>query len=227
VLEGLKDTKKNKKCIVFELDLDDKIGLMTWESNENIDKLCSLYENRQFEETINDVQLYNEAMELAQELPLFNLSFKDEHQKQYIRKYGLYYRKAFENYLVGKLRIFEEDDKKEKSVERGEIKFTIWKEPDKKVTWLEDNEPYQKIEYVFEDEDKGIKIDFLLGQDDTQKWHLWCGKPGSCSYDDDPYCEFDTSKFSEAIVQALDKVDEIIGKVKEDPHNFVQFYVHL
>ena len=41
-----------------------------------------------------------------------------------------------------------EDDKpsKEELTRRGNIKFTIWKEPKVKVNWLEDNEDYQKIE---------------------------------------------------------------------------------
>ena len=47
----------------------------------------------------------------------------------------------------------EEDKNKEdeKTTERGEIKFTIWKAPDKKVTWLKNGENFQKIEYVYED----------------------------------------------------------------------------
>ena len=123
--------------------------------------------------------------------------------------------------------INEESEKKEdeeKTTQRGEIKFTIWEEPDKKVTWLEDNEKYQKIEYKLEDKDKGLSIDFLLGfQDDS--WKLWIGKIGSCSYDDDPYCDFKTDKFAEGIVAALDKVEEFLQKVKDEPDNYVQYYI--
>lgn len=121
--------------------------------------------------------------------------------------------------------IFEgEDEEKEKTTRRGQIKFTIWEEPDKKVTWLDDNEKYQKIEYKLEDKDKGLSIDFLLGFQDGS-WKLWIGKIGSCSYDDDPYCSFDTDKFSEGIVAALDKVEEFLQKVKDDPDNYVQYYI--
>lgn len=121
--------------------------------------------------------------------------------------------------------IFEgEDEDKEKTTRRGQIKFTIWEEPDKKVTWLDDNEKYQKIEYKLEDKEKGLSIDFLLGFQDGS-WKLWIGKIGSCSYDDDPYCSFDTDKFSEGIVAALDKVEEFLQKVKDDPDNYVQYYI--
>lgn len=109
------------------------------------------------------------------------------------------------------------------STSRGDIKFTIWKAPDKKVRWLNDNESYLKIEYKLEDKEEGLFIDFLLGFKDGS-WKLWIGKIGSCSYDDDPYCSFETKKFSEGIVAALDKVEEFIGKVKDDPESYIQFY---
>lgn len=123
--------------------------------------------------------------------------------------------------------INEEDDSEnkedEKTTQRGKIKFTIWESPDKKVTWLEDNQNYQKIEYKLEDKDKKLSIDFLLGFKDGS-WKLWIGKIGSCSYDDDPYCSFETDKFSEGIVAALDKVQEFLDKIDEDPENYVQYY---
>lgn len=120
----------------------------------------------------------------------------------------------------------ENKDEEKQSTERGKIKFTIWESPDKKVNWLDDNEKYQKIEYKYEDKKEGISIDFLLGfQEDS--WKLWIGKIGSCSYDDDPYCSFDTKKFSEGIIAALDKVEEFLDKVKEDPSNYVQFYINV
>lgn len=119
----------------------------------------------------------------------------------------------------------EKDEEKKKTTRRGDIKFTIWEAPDKKVKWLDDNEKYQKIEYKLQDKEKELEIDFLLGyQEDS--WKLWIGKIGACSYDDDPYCSFDTDKFGEAIVKALDKVEEFLDKVEEDPDNYVQFYVN-
>ena len=112
------------------------------------------------------------------------------------------------------------------NVSRGDIKFTIWKSPDQKVRWLHDNESYLKIEYKLEDKEDGLSIDFLLGfQDDS--WKLWIGKLGSCSYDDDPYCSLNTSKFAEGIVAALDKVEEFVKKVKDDPEDYVQYYKNI
>lgn len=117
----------------------------------------------------------------------------------------------------------EEEENKEKTTERGNIKFTIWEAPDKKVKWLDDNKSYQKIEYKYEDNKKNIFIDFLLGFKDGS-WKLWIGKIGSVGYDDDPYCSFKTDKFADAIVKALDKVQEFLDEVREDPINYVQFY---
>lgn len=128
--------------------------------------------------------------------------------------------KSLKEYLL------EEKNDITASTSRGDIKFTIWKAPDKKVRWLKDNESYLKIEYKLEDKEEGLYIDFLLGyQEDS--WKLWIGKIGSCSYDDDPYCSFETKKFAEGIVAALDKVEEFVGKVKEDPESYIQFYKTL
>ena len=124
----------------------------------------------------------------------------------------------------GRAIITAEEDK-EKTTERGNIKYVIWLAPDKKVNWLKDNEQYQKIEYKHEDKKKNIFIDFLLGYVDEEKtWKLWIGKIGSLSYDDDPYCDLETDKFSEAIVKSLDKTQEFIADVEEDPQNWVQYY---
>ena len=128
--------------------------------------------------------------------------------------------KSLKEYLL------EEKNDITASTSRGDIKFTIWKAPDKKVRWLNDNESYLKIEYKLEDREEGLFIDFLLGyQDDS--WKLWIGKIGSCSYDDDPYSSMETKKFSEAIVKALDKVEEFVAKVKDDPESYIQFYKTL
>ena len=108
-------------------------------------------------------------------------------------------------------------------IRRGNIKFTIWEEPKKKVNWIDNNESYQKIEYQYRDKDKKINIDFLLGFKD-KSWKLWIGKIGAITYDDDPWCDFETNKFNEAIVNALDKVEEFIDDVQENPDNWVQFY---
>ncbi len=121
--------------------------------------------------------------------------------------------------------ILEEEGDVTSDLQRGDIKFTIWEEPEKKVTTLKDNQKYQKIEYKHNDKEKGISIDFLLGfQDGT--WKLWIGKIGSCSYDDDPYCSFDTDEFKKGILLCLDKVEEFIKKVEDDPEDYVQYYIH-
>lgn len=117
----------------------------------------------------------------------------------------------------------EEKEDKEKLTRRGNIKFTIWEEPKKKVNWLDDNQKYQKIEYQYRNKEKNIDIDFLLGFQDNS-WKLWIGKIGAISYDDDPWCDFKTNKFSEGIVAALDKVEEFMDDVEENPDNWVQFY---
>lgn len=122
--------------------------------------------------------------------------------------------------------LIEGDNKDEKDDSiRSNIQFTVWQEPDKKVTDLENNDKYQKIEYKHEDKDKNISIDFLLGYKDSS-WQLWVGKIGSCSYDDDPYFSFDTDNFKKAIVMSLDKIEEFIKNVEDDPDDYIQYYVH-
>lgn len=124
--------------------------------------------------------------------------------------------------------IKEAEDDKAKGEElnrRGDIKFTIWKAPDKKVFWINDNEKYQKIEYKHEDKQKKLSMSFLLGfNSEKESWELWVGKIGGVTYDDDPLCDLETKKFAEAIVKGLDKVEEYIKKVEEDPQNWIQYY---
>lgn len=121
-----------------------------------------------------------------------------------------------------------EVDDEEKTTKRGKIKFTIWKSPDKKVTWLNDHDSYQKIEYKHEDKDKEIYIQFLLGYvEDENTWKLWIGKIGAINYDDDPYCNLETNQFSKAIVKALDKVEEFLKDVEDDPQNWIQYYKNI
>ena len=92
-------------------------------------------------------------------------------------------------------------DEQAKLNRRGNIKFTIWEEPDKKVKWLKSNDKYQKIEYKHEDKTKNMFIDFLLGFDkEHDTWKLWVGKIGGITYDDDPLCDLKTNDFAKAIV---------------------------
>ena len=108
---------------------------------------------------------------------------------------------------------------------RKDIMFTIWKEPDKKVKWLKDNEKYQKIEYKYEDKSRKMSMSFLLGYDkENDTWKLWVGKIGAITYDDDPLCSLETNKFSQAIIKGLDKIEEYIRKVEDDPSDWIQYY---
>lgn len=121
--------------------------------------------------------------------------------------------------------ILEKEEKEEApQLSRGDIKFTIWEEPDKKVTRLKDNFHYQKIEYKLQNHEDNLSIDFLLGFQE-ESWKLWIGKIGSCSYDDDPYCSFNTDNFNKAILMALDKIEEFIIQVSNDKENYVQYYI--
>lgn len=124
------------------------------------------------------------------------------------------------------IQYIREEAEKTPSTERGKIKFTIWETPDKKVKWLTNNNSYTKIEYKLENKEKQLFIDFLLGFKDNS-WKLWIGKIGSVSYDDDPFCDFKTTDFAHAIVDALDKVEEFLEQVEKDPQNYVQFYKNL
>lgn len=108
--------------------------------------------------------------------------------------------------------------------ERAEIKFTIWADDSERKEWIGDNDGYQKIEYIYKDKEKGITIDFLLGRKDGT-WCLWAGKDGSVNYDDEPKYDLECTKFQDAIMNALDKIQELIEDVKENPKNWVQFYL--
>ena len=112
----------------------------------------------------------------------------------------------------------------ENSTERGNIKFTIWEAPDKKVKWLNNNKDYQKIEYQYKDKKLGIEIDFLLGFKDNT-WKLWIGKIGAISYDDDPWVDLDCDNFKDAILKCLDYTADFIEVVKVNKDNWVQFYI--
>ena len=145
--------------------------------------------------------------------------------------------KTLLEYIQESLLIEAEDEKSEDSndsedstddegtKERADFKFTIWKEPDTKADWIEDGDGYQKIEYVYNNKEKNICIDFLLGRkEDT--WQLWAGKDGGVNYDDDPFYNLEETDFAKAIVAALDKVQETIKDVKDNPDNWAQFYLN-
>lgn len=107
--------------------------------------------------------------------------------------------------------------------ERAEIKFKIWKDGGELSNWITDKDGYQKIEYVYKDKEKGITIDFLLGRKDGS-WFIWAGKDGAVNYDDQPYKDLKTPYFRDAIMNSLDKIQELIKDVKENPDNWAQYY---
>lgn len=108
--------------------------------------------------------------------------------------------------------------------ERAEIKFKIWKDGGELADWITDKDGYQKIEYVYKDKEKGITIDFLLGRKDGS-WFVWAGKDGAVNYDDQPYKDLKTPYFKDAIMNSLDKIQELIQDVKDNPDNWAQYYV--
>lgn len=125
--------------------------------------------------------------------------------------------KSLHNYII------ESQSDKQDPIPRADIKFTIWENPKKQVRWLTDNNAYQKIEYQYKNTSKNIFIDYLLGFKDDS-WQLWAGKIGSCNYDDDSYCDLKTSDFAYAITNSLDKIEQLLQDVLDDPQNYVQYY---
>lgn len=123
----------------------------------------------------------------------------------------------------------EDDASKEKrelsakEKQRGEIKFTIWNNRDEQSDWLNKGDKYRKIEYEHVDDKKNVEVDFLLGQRGDD-WYLWVGKIGACSYDEQPYCDLKTKQFNTALINALDKVQELLDEIYKDPQNYIQFY---
>lgn len=106
-----------------------------------------------------------------------------------------------------------------------DIKFVIYEKPDTKVTRLKSNTEYQKIEYEYRDKKDEVNVDFLLGFTNNT-WKLWCGKIGGVTYDDDPYCSFDTQSFDKAIVLSINKIKEILKDIYDNPKDWVQYYIH-
>lgn len=65
-------TNKDKSCIVLEFTLpNDKKYMCLEEENKNINKLKKLINN--FDDIYNDYKLYNEAVTLTSNLPLYNI----------------------------------------------------------------------------------------------------------------------------------------------------------
>ena len=94
--------KYNRSNIVCEFNINNNKILLLLKNNENIDKLNKLFENKQFNDIYNDAKLFNKAMNLANNLPLYNFDktlFEDNINKD-IKKYGLNFQKIYENLQV-------------------------------------------------------------------------------------------------------------------------------
>lgn len=225
----------------------DSTVLLTIENNDYIEKVKSL--SSTVEDIIGNPKLYCEAINLITMIPMVEgKSWKDK------IKYVLEEGEEEEGQGMDDAAASEEnpgedtenkdskdsEDSKDSAAlgqdgakedadakQRSEIQFKIFTAPDKQVTDLKEGEKYLKIEYVYRDKKAGIEIDFLIGKKkEDGNWQLYIGKPGSASYDDDPYKSLETKELSKAINTAVDKAIDLIKEVKKDKDNWVQFYTY-
>ena len=91
--------KYNQSNIICEFNINNNNVLMLLKNNENIAKLNKLFENKQFTDIYNDAKLFNKAMNLANNLPLYNFdkSLFENNICKDIRKYGMNFQKIYEN----------------------------------------------------------------------------------------------------------------------------------
>jgi len=91
--------KYNQSNLVCEFNINDKKILFLIKENKNIEKLNKLFENKSFDDIYSDAKLFNKAMNLANNLPLYNLDnilFEESINKS-IKKYGTNFQKIYEN----------------------------------------------------------------------------------------------------------------------------------
>lgn len=229
----------------------DSTVLLTVENNDYIEKVKSLSSRAssfssaetKVEDIIGNPKLYCEAINLITMIPMVEgKSWKDK------IKYVLEEGEEEEGQGMDDAAASEENTDKDTenkdgkdsaalgqdgakedadAKQRSEIQFKIFTAPDKQVTDLKEGEKYLKIEYVYRDKKDGIEIDFLIGKKkEDGNWQLYIGKPGSASYDDDPYKSLETKELSKAINTAVDKAIDLIKEVKKDKDNWVQFYTY-
>lgn len=93
--------KYNKSQIIYNFNIKDKNILILCDYNNSIDKLKKLFENQEFESIYSDAKLFNKTMNLANNLPLLNIdeSLYDTDIKKNIRKYGMNFKKIYENLM--------------------------------------------------------------------------------------------------------------------------------
>jgi len=94
--------KYNKSQIIYQFNINNKNVLILAENNDNIDKLKKLFENVEFDSIYENAQLFNKTMNLANKLPLLNIdeSIYDNEIKKKIRRYGINFKKIYENLLI-------------------------------------------------------------------------------------------------------------------------------
>lgn len=108
-----------------------------------------------------------------------------------------------------------------------DIKWTIWDSNQKRIYDVNAvNQNYNKIEYLYIDKKKNIKIQFLMGLLDNT-WHIWVGKIGGTYYSDEPYCDLKTGNFKLAVIKSLDKVATFVLNVKNNPDNYQNYYLYI
>ena len=93
--------KYNKSQIIYNFNIKDKNILILCDYNNSIDKLKKLFENQEFESIYSDAKLFNKTMNLANNLPLLNIDERlyDTDIKKNIRKYGMNFKKIYENLM--------------------------------------------------------------------------------------------------------------------------------
>lgn len=94
------DTKKyNKSQIVYDININENHIILLGDENKDIEKLNHLFENKEFNDIFNDPKLFNKAMNLANNLPLYNFdkTILEDNIKNNIKKYGMNLQKIYEN----------------------------------------------------------------------------------------------------------------------------------
>lgn len=130
-----------------------------------------------------------------------------------------------------KLSVFlleEQDKTKDPKIDLiPDIKWTVWDDDQKRIYNVNDvNQNYNKIEYLYIDKKKNIKIQFLMGLLDDS-WHIWIGKVGGTYYSDEPYCNLKARDFKTAVIKSLDTVATFIINVKNNPDSYQNYYLYI
>lgn len=94
------DTKKyNKSQLIYDVNINNNHIIFLGEENKNIEILNKLFEDKEFNEILNNPKLFNKAMNLANNLPLYNFDNRlfENDIKDNIKKYGINFQKIYEN----------------------------------------------------------------------------------------------------------------------------------